>query len=79
MEMQTDLQWVQQQALANSGRLAELNRVRRGLRLVMHKLDRRIAQCQQTQGYFALAIESSGAIPGLQSHNTDIHDPAAAA
>lgn len=70
--MSADLNWLSQQVLATSGRLAELNRVRRGLRLVQYKLDRRIAQVQRTQAMYAVAIEESRAVKveGL-THSAD--------
>lgn len=74
----SDLAWVEQQAQANSGRLAELNQLRRGLLLVLAKLDRRIAKCRQTQAMYAMAIEESRTVrvDGLLHGNKDIYDAA---
>lgn len=74
----SDLAWVEQQAQANSGRLAELNQLRRGLLLVLAKLDRRISKCRQTQAMYAMAIEESRTVrvDGLLHANADIYDAA---
>lgn len=74
----SDLAWVEQQAQANSGRLAELNRALRGLRLATRLVERRLRQAQHTQAMYAMAIEESRTVrvDGLLHGNADIYDAA---
>lgn len=76
----TDLEWCNAQALTNSARIDELKRIRRGLRLATYRIERRIARKEYEQRLLAHTIVEANTcrIVGLQSNNTDIHDPEAA-